>query len=199
MAPPASKGFFGNTWALIKQIFSAIGSFASSFFQQETQFFQFFFTLQDTVSRAKQQLDDFKQWSIDEDLMAKWNTRVILVPRVVDAIKELKNEILDTFGPKLTALEDDLKQFLAGFQPQPPATGAEADAGALTNTTLRIQAVLDQLNKAVNLINALLDFTEQIADIKKKILSLDGFFLQQGNPRVRLKKTISARQGKLHA
>jgi hypothetical protein len=195
----ATKSFFNSFFSKIGQIFTAIGSFFSKFFEQETQFFQFFFTLQDTVNRARQQLDDFKQWSVDEDLLTQWKTRVILAPRVIDAAKELKDEIIDTFGPKLQALEDDLKQFLASFKPQPPSTGAEADAGALTNTTLRIQAVLDQLNKAVTLINELLDFTEQIADIKKKILSLDGVFLQQGNPRVRIKGTISARQGKLHA
>jgi hypothetical protein len=196
----AIKQFFGDFFHKLGQILQAIGSFFSSFFKQETQFFQFFFTLQDTVNKAKQQIDDFKQWTVDAEVLDSWRTRVISVPKVVEEIKNLKDEILDTFGPKLIALRDDVKNFVDGFQQQSqPPVGAEADAGALTNTTLRIQKIVDQLNAIVTLINDLLDFTGEIDTIKKKILGLEGLFLQQKNPRFSLKKKIRARRGKIHA
>jgi hypothetical protein len=197
MAKPTGtgKGFFGDLFGKLGAIFTAIGNFLKSFWDSETKFFQFFFSLQDSVEKARQQIDDFKHWEFDVD---QFRTRVISVPRAWEQVKELKADVVDLYTGKLQKLEGELKQFLAQFQPSSsPPVGADADA--LANTSLKINQVVAALNAVATILEDILDFTQAIDDIKKKLQDINTFTLQQGNSRVRLKKTISARVGKLHA
>jgi hypothetical protein len=191
----ATKSFFGDLFGKLGSIFTAIGNFLKSFFESETKFFEFFFTIQDSVEKARQQIEDFRHWEFDVD---QFRTRVVSIPRAWEEIKTLKEEILDLYHGKLGRLEDDVKQFLAQFQPsRVPPSGADADA--LASTSLKISQVVAALNSMATILEDILDFTQAIDDIKKKLQDADTFSLQQGNSRKRIKGTITARVGKLHA
>ena len=181
------SGFIGG----IKGFFGAIGTFLTSFFQQETRFFQFFFDIEDTVKRAEQQIKDFKDFSFDAGQLKH---RVISFPKAREAALNLYDDIINVFTERLGMLRQELAAFAKQFEAQPtPAVGAEADAGAVTNVTLKINDVLNKLNSIAKLINDILDFTEQLADIKKRIQTLDGIFLPQSSKRTKATETYYKR------
>jgi hypothetical protein len=69
-----------------------------------------------------------------------------------------------------------------------------------TNPVLKwIQAVLKIVVSITALVHALHGIVPVVQALKDKLDSFEKVIMKQNNPRIRLKKTISARQGKLHA
>jgi len=69
-----------------------------------------------------------------------------------------------------------------------------------TNPVLKwIQAVLKIVVSISALVHALHGIVPVVQALKDKLDQFESVIMKQNNPRIRLKKTISARQGKLHA
>ena len=123
-----------------------------------------------------------------------------------DVIYEFINEIRT--GELKTFLVDQLDSLRLSWTGDIDDAVAWAQASGLvksgqlgtTNPVLKwIQAILKIVVSIAALVHALHGIVPVVQALKDKLDSFEKVIMKQNNPRVRLKKTISARQGKLHA
>jgi hypothetical protein len=156
--------------------------------------------IQDAVARARDDFNEFTHWQ-PPDLEAAWRTRVINPKKAYEQIGDLKNEILHDSVDQFRELIDAIKALRAGvdqaLSPRQTSGGSEEEGGLLANIESSLVTIQILLTKAVDVIVDIANFTDTIADIKKRIESLEDFFLQQNNPRFRVGGLL-LRDGKLH-
>jgi hypothetical protein len=193
------KDFGSNLWNELKSVLSAIGSFLSSFF-----------------SVWDVSIDDFQAIRADFDLIKanvqaeidklktlhkpEWNTRVINVPRAFQAIHELVDLIREDLFTRAQDVIDPIHDLVLLYQSEKASLQSSMDKpSGLVRASSFLHSVETAISQVRSAMDAAKDVSELATTITDKLNGLDVLFLQQGNPRIRLKGTITARQGKLHA
>jgi len=194
------KDFGKNLWDELKSVLSAIGSFLSSFFDVWTvstddlsQIHTDFTELQKNVQAEVAKIKTFS-------LQPKFKTRVINVPKAVEAVHDIVELIRDNLFGALKDVVDPIHELVLIYQTEKAELEGSVDKpNGLARATSFLHSVETAIHQVRVAMDAAKDVTELANDITDKLNGLDLIFLQQGNPRVRIKGTISARQGKLHA
>jgi len=193
------KDFGKNLWDELKSVLSAIGSFLSSFFDvwsvstdDLSQIHTDFTELQQNVQTEVAKIKSFS-------LQPKFKTRVINVPKAVEAIHDIVELIRDNLFGALKDVVDPIHELVLIYQTEKAELQSSMDK---PNGLARASSFLHSVETAIHQVrvamDAAKDVTELANEITDKLNGLDLIFLQQGNPRIRIKGTISARDGKLH-
>lgn len=156
--------------------------------------------VKDAVERAREDFEEFTHWK-PPDLEEAWRTRVINPKKAYEKIGDLKDEILHDSVEQFKELIDAIKALRAGvdeaLSPRQTSGGSEEEGGLVANIESSLVTIQILITKTVDVIVDIANFTDTIADIKKRIESLEDFFLQQGNKRFRVGGLL-LRDGKLH-
>jgi hypothetical protein len=108
---------------------------------------------------------------------------------------ELKTFLIEQITPLQNNVLGSIDSFLQTGQ-QVGALKTVGPGGAIINFVHKIAAAWAQVLVVVGILKGVLPI---IKAIRAKLSEFESIIMQQGNPRIRLKGTISARQGKLHA
>jgi hypothetical protein len=142
------------------------------------------------------EIEKLKNFQFD----VRWRTRVINVPIAIDQVRNLIDEIFHGLIDKLDQVVAPLQDLSGKIQELTRKQSATEDQiTALAKIEGGIAFVQTAIHDTRQAMDSVKDLSELFLDITNRIESGSDLFLQQGNPRVRLKGTISARVGKLHA
>ena len=189
-----------NLWAELQTVLKSIGNFFINFFSAAERIGNSLDALcgktDALVLSVEKSIKDFKAFKFDP----KWKTRVINVPIAIDQVRDFITKVPEDMIDKFKSLATDLRALKDSLSGEAHQVSAEGGGGAGLVKVISWMSLLDQsFQRLDNFVDELQVIVTDIDDLVKQIESLDTLFLQQGNPRVRLKGTISARQGKLHA
>jgi hypothetical protein len=193
------KQFGQNLWAELQTTLSAIGNFFTNYFSAAERIGNSIESLCTRVDalvlntqKAIQEIKDFK-------FDPKWKTRVINVPIAIDQVRNFISKVPQELADKFKALAVDMRGLKDGLHAVAGQVSGEGGGGAGLIKVISWMSLLDQsFQRLQEFVDDLSTVVQDLRDITFEIEKLDTLFLQQGNPRVRLKKTISARSGKLH-
>lgn len=190
------KDFGKNLWQELKDVLSAIGSFLSGFFELWTVSIDDFEATvadyQEIKKNLQAEVEKIKNFSVEPHL----RTRVMSAPRAIEAIHsmidEVKNALTDITDGIITPIHDlvlvwktEAAQLRNSMDKPNGLARAQSFLSAVETTIHQIRVAMDSAK----------DLTELATTITDQISGMDALFLQQGNSRIRLKKTISARDG----
>jgi hypothetical protein len=176
--------YLGIDLKSIRQLLKAVAGLVTGWFQNETRFFDAIFRMGDAITKARQQFEDFKDWKPETD---KLKNGVINLPIAKQHIIDLKDSVVSLYKDKFTTLETQIKTFISTLETkQPPSGGAEEDAGTVANVAVKVEQWVGILNQLADLMNDILDFTQMIDDLKKRILAFEDLVLSQGKGRKRV-------------
>jgi len=197
------KQFGQNLWAELQTVFSAIGHFFTSYFSAAERIASSIDSICSKVEALVKNVETEVQAVKDFKFDPKWKSRVINVPTAIDKTREFFLDTPAELKDLFKSLAEDLRNLVAGLKDRAGEIGGVDVQGTSGSGLIKVVVWLEVLQEIFDRIEAFIDSLQVIVDDIKKIIhffeTLDTIFLQQGNPRVRLKKTISARQGKLHA
>jgi len=193
------KQFGQNLWAEIQTVYSAIANFATKSVVDVSGVLSDLQGIHDDWQELKLNLqtevEKLKSFQFD----VRWKTRVIHVPTAVDQIKNLIDEIFHQLIDKLDEVLAPLKDLTGEIQELTRKQSASEDQ---VTTLAKIEGGIAFVQTAVHntreAMDSVKDLSELFLDITNRIETGSDLFLQQGNPRIRLKGKISARVGKLH-
>jgi len=193
------KEFGKNLWSELQTVLSSIGSFLSSFFNVwdvSVDDFEAIAADFNTIkTNVQTEIDKLKKLH-----NPKWKTRVINVPRAMEAVHDLIETVRDDLFGRAEDCITPLHDLILVWKSEKAAIESSLDKpNAMVRASSFLHSVETAIHQVRTAMDAAKDVTELANDITDKLNGLDLIFLQQGNPRVRLKKTISARAGKLHA
>jgi hypothetical protein len=194
------KQFGQNLWAELQTVLNAVGSFFSKSVVDITGVLNDLQAMHDDWQELKanlqEEVEKLKTFKFD----VRWKTRVINVPIAIEQIQNLIDEIFKQLIQKLDDVFEPLKDLAGQVQELTRTQSASEDqVTMLAKVQGGIGFVQIAIHNTRESFDAAKDLSELFLDITNRIESGSDLFLQQGNPRVRLKKTISARTGKLHA
>jgi hypothetical protein len=130
----------------------------------------------------------------------EWKTRVINVPRAMEAVHDMIELIRDDLFTRAEDCITPLHDLVLIWKSEKASIESSMDKpNAMVRASSFLHSVETAIHQVRSAMDAAKDVTELATEITDKLNGLDLIFLQQGNPRVRLKGTISARAGKLHA
>lgn len=193
------KQFGQNLWAELQTVYRAIANFATKSVVDVSGVLSDLQGIHDDWQELKANLqleiEKLKTFQFD----VRWKTRVINVPIAVDQIRNLIDEIFHDLIDKLDEVLAPLKDLAGEIQELTRKQSATEDQ---VTTLSKIEGGIAFVQIAVHntrqAMDSVKDLSELFLDITHRIESGSDLFLQQGNPRVRLKGKISARVGKLH-
>jgi hypothetical protein len=194
------KDFGSALWDELKTVLSVVGEFLSSFFDvwsvsidDLSQIHSDFTELEQNVQA---EVEKIKHFSFEPHL----KTRVINVPKMVEAVHDLVELIRDDLFGKMKDIVEPIHELVLIWQTESAQLSQTMDK---PSGMARAASFLHSVETAIHQVRIAMDdakdITELALDITDKLNGLDVLFLQQGNPRVRVKKTVSQRQGALHA
>ena len=193
------KNFGSAVWDELKAVLSAVGSFLSNFFDVWT-------VTTDDIDAIVADFHEIKanvQAEIDKLQhlhKPEWKTRVINLPRAMTAIHELIDTIREDLFTRAEDCITPLHDLVLVYRSEKAAMESSLDKpSALARTSSFLHSVETAITQVRHAMDAAKDVTELANDITDKLNGLELIFLQQGNPRVSVKKTVSQRDGKLHA
>jgi hypothetical protein len=194
------KQFGQNLWAEVQTVYNAIANFATRSVVDVSGVLSDLQGIHDDWQELKLNLqtevDKLKSFQFD----VRWKTRVIHVPTAVDQIKNLVDEIFHQLIDKLDEVLAPLKDLTGQIE---ELTRKQSTTEDQVTTLAKIEGGIAFVQAAVHntrqAMDSVKDLSELFLDITNRIETGSDLFLQQGNPRVRLKGKISAREGKLHA
>jgi len=194
------KQFGQNLWAELQTVLNAVGSFFSKSVVDITGVLNDLQAMHDDWQELKanlqEEVEKLKTFKFD----VRWKTRVINVPIAIEQIQNLIDEIFKQLVQKLDDVFEPLKDLAGQVQELTRTQSASEDqVTMLAKVQGGIGFVQIAIHNTRESFDAAKDISELFLDITNRIETGSDLFLQQGNPRVRLKKTISARSGKLHA
>jgi len=194
------KDFGKNLWAELQAVFSAIGNFFSRAVVDVSGVLSDLQAMHDDWQELKANLQTEVEKLKTFEFDVRWKSRVINVPIAIDQIRDLIDEIFHQLIDKLDSIFEPLKDLAGEIQELGrQQTQTEDQVTLLAKIQGGIGFVQIAIHNVREAFDAAKDVTELFLDITNRIEHGSDLFLQQGNPRVRLKKTISARSGKLHA
>lgn len=193
------KDFGKNLWGELQSVLKAIGSFFTNFFSAAERIGNSIDALcaktDALVKSVETSIQDFHDFKFDP----KWKTRVINVPIAIDQVRDFVTKIPKDMIDKFKTLAVDLRGLKAGLHDVAGQVSGEGGGGTGLIKVIGWMSLLDQtFGRVDQFVDELQVIVTDIDELVKQIESLDTLFLQQGNARIRLKKTISAREGKLH-
>ena len=194
------KQFGQNLWGELQTVLGAIGSFFTNFFSAAERIGNSIDALCTKVDalvlnteKAVQEVKDFK-------FDPKWKQRVINVPIAIDQVRNFITQVPKDLTDKFKALVVDLRGLKDGLHDVAGQVSGEGGGGAGLVKVISWMSLLDQsFQRLDTFVDDLSVIVQDIRDITHEIEKLDTLFLQQGNPRIRVKGTISARDGKIQA
>jgi hypothetical protein len=194
------KDFGKNLWDELTTVLSVIGTFLSSFFNvwevSTTDLEQIHTDFTELQQNVKAEVEKIKTFSFQP----KWRTRVINVPKALEAVHDIVELIRDDLFTAFQDVVDPIHDLVLLYNTEKAQLQSSMDKpNGLVRASSFLHSVETAIHQVRTAMDAAKDVTELSLEITDKLNGLDLLFLQQGNPRVRLKKTISARQGKLHA
>jgi hypothetical protein len=194
------KQFGQNLWAELQTVLSTVGSFAQTAIVDVSGVLSDLQGIHDDWEELKANLQVEVQKLKTFEFDVRWKTRVINVPIAVDQIRNLIDEIFHQLIDKLDEVLAPLKDLAGKIQELTRQQSTSEDqVTALAKVEGGIGFVQIAIRDTRQAMDSVKDLSELFLDITNRIESGSDLFLQQGNPRVRLKGTISAREGKLHA
>ena len=194
------KQFGQNLWAEVQTVYSAIANFVSKSVVDVSGVLSDLQGIHDDWEELRANLqtevDKLKNFQFD----VRWKTRVINVPIAIDQIRNLIDEIFHQLIAKVDEVIAPLKDLSGEIQELARKQSASEDqVTALAKIEGGIGFVQVAIHDTRQAMDSVKDLSELFLDITNRIETGSDLFLQQGNPRVRLKGTITAREGKLHA
>lgn len=194
------KQFGQNIWAELQTVFSTIGSFVSKSVVDISQVLNDLQGIHDDWEELKGNLQTEVEKLKNFEFDVGWKTRVINVPIAINQIRDLIDEIFHQLTDKLdqvmTPLKDLSGQLSELTRKQSPS---EEQVTALAKVEVGIGFVQEAIKATREAMDGVKDLSELFLDITNRIETGSDLFLQQGNPRIRIKGTISAREGKINA
>jgi hypothetical protein len=193
------KDFGSNLWSELQSVLSAIGSFLSSFFSVWDVSIDDFDAIRADFEeiKANVQAEIMKLQKLHKP---EWKTRVINVPRAMEAVHDMIELIRDDLFTRAEDCITPLHDLVLIWKSEKASIESSMDKpNAMVRASSFLHSVETAIHQVRSAMDAAKDVTELATEITDKLNGLDLIFLQQGNPRVRLKGTISARAGKLHA
>jgi hypothetical protein len=189
------KDFGKNLWDELKNVLSAVTNFLSNFFDVWTvttddidAIIVDFHVIQGNIQAEVEKLQHLHK--------PNWKTRVISVPRAMEAMHEMVELIRDDLFSRAQDVLTPLHDLVLTFQAEKASLQNSLDKPtALARTASFLHAVETAISQVRQAMDAAKDVTELVADITDKLNGLELIFLQQGNPRIRITGTISARDG----
>lgn len=193
------KQFGQNLWAELQTVLSAVGSFFTKSVVDISGVLNDLQAMHDAWQELKanlvEEVEKLKTFKFD----VRWKTRVINVPIAIEQIQNLIDEIFKQLIQKLDDVFEPLKDLSGQIQELTRTqTASEDQVTLLAKVQGGIGFVQIAIHNTRESFDAAKDISELFLDITNRIESGSDLFLQQGNPRIRLKGTISAREGKLH-
>ena len=189
-------------WQQIKAVFAAIGHFLASFLGSTLDVIDNIDRIGIALQDAKQEIEDGVQEIKDFKFDPKWKTRVINVPKAIENIHALVEEMTDDFKARLERISNPVFAFKLLFH-------ADFSAGdhvsGLTKTAIKMEQVALLIKELADAFEEISRFADLFNSLIGDVEDLDKLFLQQGNSRRRLTdeafQTHSPyeRIGKLHS
>jgi len=148
------------------------------------------------VEREIQQIRAFK-------FNPRWKSRVINVPKAVEAIQNLKATVFDDFRERITKIEEPIHEFILIFKSEEISHGDPQQAvSALSKAEVKLGHIVTLLHQVRVAIEQISDFVKLFGELRDQVEGLDALFLQQGNLRRYLHGTdgevLKLRVGSLH-
>jgi hypothetical protein len=192
------KDFGKNLWQELKDVLSAIGSFLSSFFDTWSVSIDDFDAIVQDYSEIKANLqaeiDKIQNFKLEPHL----KTRVINVPRAIDAIHDLVKEVKDALTDVTDEIIAPIHDLILVWKTESAQLSQSMDKpSGMARAASFLHSVETSIHQIRTAMDGAKDLTELATTITDQLNGLELLFLPQGNPRIRLKKTISARDGAL--
>jgi CHAD domain-containing protein len=162
------KNFFKGLWSGITSLFSAA----------DTTFvgvFEFIDKIETAVNTSKTTLEELKKFDFDP----KFKTRVVSIPRAIEAFQQLWDEITKDLLEKFHQLANQFQYWRGKFESPTPTEGAEAAAPI----TAKLQDLHTMLQQIGDSLQTIIDIENIVTDVKTRIETLDDLFLPQNKPR----------------
>src|SRR2546423_4691020 len=155
------------------------------------------------VANFEVELDRVNHFKFDP----KWKTRVINVPKAIDAMKRLIGLLRSGITPKLRTLEQPFITFQTGLHDiELTSQAALNDPQAPSKFAVGLSEAkefIEALNQLVGDVDKALQAVSELTAVFDRVLqflqTLDDIFLKQGNTRKVVKRTTTIRVGKLHS
>ena len=193
------KQFGQNLWAELQTVLGSIGSFLQSFFNVWDVSIEDFDAIKSDFDEIKANVQAEIQ-KLKTLHNPKWKQRVINVPRAMEAVHDMIELVRDDLFTRAEDVVTPIHSLVLAWKSEKLALESSMDKpNALARAASWLHSVETAIHQVREAMDAAKDVSELANEITDQLNGLDLIFLQQGNPRIRLKKTISARAGKLHA
>lgn len=170
--------FLSNTGSVLKLVLGAENITLDNVAQIESKF-------EGLTENFKALFEQIKAFKFEP----KWKTRVILVPRAIEAGKHFWQLISMDFLDRLTAIAEPfgnfkveiatLKEALSAQSVDSP-TGVGRAVNQVENTVRSVNRLIGDVSDALDKIQ---DFEDLLQELTDDIEKLDEFFLPQGKPK----------------
>jgi len=189
------KDFGSALWSELKAVLSAVTNFLSDFFDQWTvntdNIDAIVADFREIKANVQAEIEKLRHLHKPE-----WKTRVISVPRAMEAIHDIVDLIREDLFTRAEDVITPLHDLVLTFQAEKASLQSSLDKpSALARTSSFLHSVETAIAQVRQAMDAAKDVTELVTEITDKLNGLDLIFLSQGNPRIRLTGTISARDG----
>jgi hypothetical protein len=173
--------------------FRSLGSsIASLFVSTEEKFvgvIDVFFKVEDDLKAAVQTFKDLEKFDFDP----KWRTRVINVPRAIEAIQQTFDIIRFGLRDKFDELRSTVETLINTLKGDQGRSVSDEGPSAVANVASKVASISIALTQFQEAFHTAVQFEQMIDDIKQKIESLDDLFLPQDKPRKYITKKRRAR------
>jgi hypothetical protein len=199
--PTDTGGFFQSIWGNIKEILLwlefLVDQIGAQIILIDTIKGLVKSDLQEIITELKGIVEDEQNFVERAKNIRVHVVRADLVFKLWEDIRsgELKTFYLEEIVPLEHTILGAIDNFLQTGQ-QVGVLKTRGPGGAIIDFIHKIATAWAQVLVVVGILKGVVPIVKQI---RAKLSEIESIIMQQGNPRIRLKKTISARQGKLHA
>jgi hypothetical protein len=199
--PEVTGGVFESIWGNIKQLLLWL-EFLVDTIGNQIILIQ---TIKDLVKSDLAEIKAELQGIVDDEQnfveRAKHlRSHCVRADKVFQLWEDIRSGELKTFfQEQIKPAEDQFLTAIDGFLQTGQQVGilkTRGPGGAIIDFIHKIAVAWTQVLAVVGILKGMLPLVQAI---RSKLSEFESIIMQQGNPRVRLKKTISAREGKLHA
>lgn len=194
----AKGGFFDNLWGKIGELLNYLQSLAQAVIDQIELTVNVKAVVQEDMKALVEEWKLATERSLDfADRVKNLRAHAIRADTIFEFVDDIRTGALrDWVETEIGSLQSTFSSTLEEISTigsqlhilRNPATGLINWIVAIRKVWVMIDAVVQALHK----------FTPILQEINDKLATYEDVIMPQTNPRIRLKKTISARQGKLH-
>jgi len=166
-------GLLAGVWSYLFNSFTHYNTIVDSVKSIEGSFK----TIKSNFEEEVQNVKDFK-------FDPKWKTRVINVPKAIEAIQDLKVALFDDMKGRLQTIADPFHAFALLFKSESITAGDPALAvSSLAKADAKLGEVVTLLTEIDSALVEISDFQDLFDRLLNDLQTLDDLFLQQKNPR----------------